>query len=636
MVTMVTIRKTIFMALLVSLATFCAARTSMAQYGTSDSSTLELVRSIETHTATLRNDVQLAINRGNVSNNQIYQLNRLITDFATSTNQLDRRLSVRRATSADVSVVLNRALLVDNFFAANRLGPGANRAWQTLRGEVDQLARIYNLSWQGNSGGSPSSDYNLSDTQLRQLVQRIDTRSTNFSRFLRQDLIRRNASTNYPVDSIRQYLTQYESAVMQLRNRVNRRQVVSQDSRNVLDRASFLNNVVATERFSNQTESQWNVLRQDLDRLASAFNIAWNWSTVPDGGYGTVGSLTGTYRLNSSSSDDARRIAEQGTRSLPATERQRVYDSLVRRLDPPNMLAIDQRGNVVTIASTRAPQINFVADGSEHLETGPNGRTIRVKATLNGDQLSIARTGDRADDFGVTFDPSNNGRQLLVTRTLYSDRLSQPLLLRTYYDRTSDVAQLNIYETNPEGTNAGSASGSFVIPNGTQVVAVLNNNLSTQSVRDNDRFTMTVRSPGQYEGASIEGYVSNVDRSGRISGRAEMTLNFDTIRLRNGSTYRFAGILDSVRTPDGEVVRIDNEGAVRDEESQTNRTVTRTAIGTAVGAIIGAIAGGGKGAAIGAVIGAGAGAGSVYVQGRNDLDLPAGTEVTVRATGPRY
>jgi uncharacterized protein YcfJ len=113
-----------------------------------------------------------------------------------------------------------------------------------------------------------------------------------------------------------------------------------------------------------------------------------------------------------------------------------------------------------------------------------------------------------------------------------------------------------------------------------------------------------------------------------------LTLDFDTIRLRNGQSYRFAGILESVRTPSGDVVRVDNEGAVRDCD-QTKQTVTRTAIGTAVGAIIGAIAGGGKGAAIGAVIGAGAGAGSVYVQGRNDLDLPSGTEVTVRATGPR-
>jgi hypothetical protein len=300
------------------------------------------------------------------------------------------------------------------------------------------------------------------------------------------------------------------------------------------------------------------------------------------------------------------------------------------------MLAIDRRGNSVTIASTRAPQINFVADGREQVETTPQGRSVRVRAQLSGDTLSITRTGERANDFTVTFDPSNDGRELLVTRTLYTDRLTQPVTVRTYYDRTSDVAQLNIYDTNREGSNVGGdvATGSFVVPNGAELVAVLNNDLSTQNVRENDRFTMTVRSPSQYEGATIEGVVTSVNRGGRISGRSELTMDFDTIRLRDGRSYRFAGILENVRTPNGDVVRVDNEGAVRDSD-QTNKTVTRTAVGTAVGAIIGAIAGGGKGAAIGAVVGAGAGAGSVYVQGRNDLDLSAGTEVTVRATGPR-
>ena len=211
------------------------------------------------------------------------------------------------------------------------------------------------------------------------------------------------------------------------------------------------------------------------------------------------------------------------------------------------------------------------------------------------------------------------------------------MTVRSYYDRSSDVAQLNIYDTNreyPSGSGgAGDTVGSFGVPNGTQLVAVLNNGLSTQNGQENQRFTMTVRSPGQYEGATIEGNVTSVNRSGRITGRSEMTLDFDTIRLRDGRSYRFAGILESVRTTEGEVVRVDNEGAIR-ESDQTNKTVTRTAIGTAVGAIIGAIAGGGKGAAIGAVIGAGAGAGSVYVQGPNDLELDTGTEVTVRATGP--
>jgi hypothetical protein len=300
------------------------------------------------------------------------------------------------------------------------------------------------------------------------------------------------------------------------------------------------------------------------------------------------------------------------------------------------MLALDRRGTAVTIASTRAPQINFTANGREQVETTPNGRQIKVRAAFSGDALTITRTGERANDFSVTFDPIDNGRQLLVTRTLYSDRVNQPVTVRTYYDRTSDVAQLNLYDTNREDAPIGSGdvAGNFIIPDGTSIVAVLNSDLSTQNVRQGDRFTMTVRSPSQYEGATIEGVVGTVERSGRISGRSQMTLDFDNIRLRDGRTYRFAGILESVRTPDGEVVRVDNEGAVRDS-NQTTQTVQRTAIGTAVGAIIGAIAGGGKGAAIGAVIGAGAGAGSVYVQGRNDLNMEAGTEVTVRATGRR-
>ncbi len=82
-------------------------------------------------------------------------------------------------------------------------------------------------------------------------------------------------------------------------------------------------------------------------------------------------------------------------------------------------------------------------------------------------------------------------------------------------------------------------------------------------------------------------------------------------------------------------MRVDNEGNVERSNSQTRKTEERTAIGTGAGAIIGAIAGGGKGAAIGAILGAGGGAGSVYAQGREKLELPSGTELTIRASAPR-
>jgi YMGG-like Gly-zipper len=635
---MKTVPRTLLRGILVTIVLTGLAATGMAQFG-NQSGARDVVRSIQTRTDSLQRAVQNASDRNNYNFND---LNRQILDFENATNQLDRRLSSGRANSADARTVLDRAALIDNFFRNNRVGSGTQREWQAIRDDLDQLAGYFNLSTNWGTGNTGSyggyNDYNLSDVQMRQLIQRLDSRSTVFSRNLRMDLNRGNDRSS--ADDIRTHLSEYESALMQLRNRVNSRQSSQTDVRNLLEHAAYLNRYLTDRQFSYQTENNWNVLRQDLDRLAGAYNVAWDWSNVPDDNYGgnyggTRADLTGTFRLNTSRGDDARAAVDAATRNLSLAERQRVYDALLRRLDPPQMLAIDRRGTAVTIASTRAPQINFVADGREQVETTPAGRQVRVRAQFQGDALTISRTGERANDFTVTFDPVDNGRQLLVTRTLYTDRVNQPIIVRTYYDRTSDVAQLNIYDTNREDTGAGGpVAGSFVIPDGTELVAVLNNDLSTQNVRQNDRFTMTVRSPGQFEGATIEGYVTNVERSGRISGRSQLTLDFDTIRLRNGSTYRFAGILETVRTPSGDVVRVDNEGAVRDTD-QTKQTVTRTAIGTAVGAIIGAIAGGGKGAAIGAVIGAGAGAGSVYVQGRNDLDLPAGTEVTVRATGPR-
>ena len=633
------ISKTIFTALLLLVASIGVTQSSMAQYGANTTTTRDLVRRIQTDTNNLRRSMQNAAERGNY---RVNELNSLIANFDAAVVQLDRRLSTRRASSADARLVLDRATTIDNFFVNARIGAGTQRDWQTLRSDLDQLATAYNLNWQWNSGGSTGSNSNLSDVQLRQLIRRIDTETTTFSRALRLDLNRRNVNDRYSVDQVRQQLTTYENAVVQLRNRTSR-QLTSTEVNALLQSASFLNNFVSDRQLSYQSETGWTTLRSDLERLASGFNVAWNWSTNTDGypnqgGYPGRADLTGTFRISSSQSDDARRAVDNATRNLSMAERQRVYDSLLRRLDPPQMLAIDRRGTSVTIASTRAPQISFVADGREHVETTQSGRTIRVRAQLSGDQLSISRSGDRADDFNVNFDLVDGGRRLLVTRTLYSDRISQPVTVKSYYDRTSDVAQLNVYDTNRENSTGGGYSdevtGSFVIPNGTELIAVLDTDLSTQNANDGQRFTMTVRSPGQYQGARIEGYVAGVNRSGRVTGRSEITLDFDRIRLRDGRTYRFAGILEQVRTPNGDVVRVDNEGAVRDSD-QTNKTVTRTAIGSAVGAIIGAIAGGGKGAAIGAVIGAGAGAGSVYVQGRDDLVLTTGTEVTVRATGPR-
>jgi len=162
---------------------------------------------------------------------------------------------------------------------------------------------------------------------------------------------------------------------------------------------------------------------------------------------------------------------------------------------------------------------------------------------------------------------------------------------------------------------------------------VLNNLVTTKATQVGDRFTMNVTSPTIYRDAVIEGRIASISNSGRLSGRANMSLEFDTIRMRDGRTYRFAGVIDSVRAVNGDNVAVTNEGTIRDR-NQTTQTATRAGIGAALGALIGAIAGGGQGAAVGAAVGAGAGAGSVLIQGRDNVELEQGTQFSITATGP--
>lgn len=388
--------------------------------------------------------------------------------------------------------------------------------------------------------------------------------------------------------------------------------------------------------------------------------------------------LTGVWLLDAASSDDPHESAENVASNLAFGNDERVIEELTNRLTSPGKLSIERRGNVISMASSRAPRITFQADGRERSEAAADGHQVRTRAVLYDDQLMVNSSGSKDDEFNITFDPIDNGRRMRVTRRIFSQEIGRAVVVQSFYNKTSQVARWSVYGE-PESVQTASSARSrpqaapetirrqpappvtsrnappplrpappppvernedvyaFIVPEGTQFVAVLNDDLSTSQTREGDRFSLTVRAPQQFAGATIEGYVSRLTRSGPFSGRSEMTLDFTQIRLSDGRTAGFDGELESVRTADGEDVRVDREGAttVQENDNQGNRTAQRVAIGAAVGSIIGAITGGGKGAAIGAAIGAGVGAGSVYIQGRDDLELRNGTELTVRATRRR-
>lgn len=171
-----------------------------------------------------------------------------------------------------------------------------------------------------------------------------------------------------------------------------------------------------------------------------------------------------------------------------------------------------------------------------------------------------------------------------------------------------------------------------LVADGVEMKIRLTTEVNTKTNREGDKFTAVVLDPSDYAEAVIEGHIAALNKSGKATGKTEMSLAFDTILLRDGRGSRFAGQV--VKVYQSETVKtVDEEGNV-ETGSRTKDTAVRGIGGGALGAIIGGIAGGGKGAAIGAIIGAGVGAGSVFVQGGKELVLEPGTEILIRSAAP--
>lgn len=145
-----------------------------------------------------------------------------------------------------------------------------------------------------------------------------------------------------------------------------------------------------------------------------------------------------------------------------------------------------------------------------------------------------------------------------------------------------------------------------VIPGGINIQVRLLDPLDSGKNMDGDIFRAALDSDIEVDGvvvaprgSMLEGKISNVERSGRVQGRAAMSLQLIALQI-DGQSYPLQTDIQSFEA-----------------ESTKKKDAGKVGIGAGLGALIGAIAGGGKGAAIGAAVGAGAG-GATVVATRGD------------------
>ena len=177
----------------------------------------------------------------------------------------------------------------------------------------------------------------------------------------------------------------------------------------------------------------------------------------------------------------------------------------------------------------------------------------------------------------------------------------------------------------------------FTVEAGTRIPLGLINSVSTKHSVAGDRIYLETVFPIVIDshivipsGSSVTGTVTEVKRPGRVKGRGELYVRFDTIILPNGVTRDFRSRLGSIDARGDERLN-KKEGEIQSDSNKGGdaRTVAEGAAGGAgIGAIAGSAAGhAGMGAGIGAAAGAAAGLAGVLLTRGPDAVLAKGSTI---------
>jgi hypothetical protein len=158
------------------------------------------------------------------------------------------------------------------------------------------------------------------------------------------------------------------------------------------------------------------------------------------------------------------------------------------------------------------------------------------------------------------------------------------------------------------------------VPNGTQIQLRLEESVSSKTARPEDRVVASVVDPVYGEqgasrpaipaGTEVRGVVENVERAQRPSKGGRLNMNFDSLVI-GGQTVKM----------DARMVEM-KEGGIDERKA---------GLGALIGGVLGAVIEGKKGALLGAIIGGG---GAIVSSSGDDVELPAGTLVTLRLERP--
>ena len=121
--------------------------------------------------------------------------------------------------------------------------------------------------------------YRLNDKEVKRLMAQLKKDTGKFRKSLDSSLDRSRLNGSHREDDINRIIKNYEDATERLYSRFKGNKSVGADVEAVLDGAAEIDRLMTRRLASERAERDWGEVRQDLRRLAEAYNVSWRWWT---------------------------------------------------------------------------------------------------------------------------------------------------------------------------------------------------------------------------------------------------------------------------------------------------------------------------------------------------------------------
>jgi hypothetical protein len=120
----------------------------------------------------------------------------------------------------------------------------------------------------------------LSDEQVERLLERIEKAADKFRGSLEDALDKSRVDDSRLEDDVNRYVREFEDATDRLEKRFDDDKSSAEDVREVMTRAASINGMMGRFEFTDRAQSDWRLLRSDLNELARAYGVTWEWRVV--------------------------------------------------------------------------------------------------------------------------------------------------------------------------------------------------------------------------------------------------------------------------------------------------------------------------------------------------------------------